>query len=208
MSWVTLYFRSALFPNVFAKHSEWENYVLWLTDERRRRSEMWGKSLWVWRQIHRVAPCTSHQEAARQEEIFALQRANRGEYWASLQSWGQIWGDRWSVIGSASHRQNWELFSTWGSINTQKNDSPRSMLRDSGCYLTASNTCNRHFAFSLCMCLGPQAATGRPWHLQRCWVTMTSRLRSRLVTVSQTHTRTHTPTTSVKRMQLLTDFKV
>lgn len=75
--------------------------------------------------------------------------------------------------------------------------------------LTAWNTCNRHFAFSLCVCLGPQAATGQPWHLQRCWVTMTSRLRSRLVTVSQTaHTHTHTRPTAVKHTALPTVFKV
>lgn len=37
-----------------------------------------------------VALCTSDQEAAREEEIFASQRANRGEYRPSLQIWGQI----------------------------------------------------------------------------------------------------------------------
>lgn len=57
-----------------------------------------------------------------------------------------------SVIGSATGRT---VVYHLGGINTHRNDSLRSMLCDSSCYLTASNTCNRHFAFSLCMCLAP-----------------------------------------------------
>ena len=56
-----------------------------------------------------------------------------------------------------------------------------------------------HFAFffsCLHVCLYPSGSYRGPWHLQGCWATRTSRLRSRLVKVSQTatHSYAHTNT--------------
>lgn len=103
---------------------------------------------WLKTHIHWVTPCTLNQEATREEEIFASQRADCGEYCTSLQNWGQMWGDYWQINGKAQPL----IGRAESCFGTRGISALRSSSCDSGCYLTVTNTCNLHFTLCMHLC--------------------------------------------------------